>query len=48
MGQMRGWDGLNLVCPHFEVYFLAFSTKCYFSINVSLGEMFTKFNKILV
>ena len=36
---MRGWGRVNLVCPCFEVYFLAFSTKCHFSANISPGGL---------
>ena len=39
MGRMRGWGRVNLVCPCFEVYFLAFSTKYHFSANISLGGL---------
>ena len=35
----RGWNGVNLVFPYSEVNLLMFSTKCHFSVNVSLGEL---------
>ena len=48
VGRMKGWGRVSLVCPYFEVYFLAFNTKCHFNVNVSPREKFTKFSKILV
>ena len=36
---MRRWGKVNLVCPYFEVYFLAFNIKCYFNVNVSPGGL---------
>ena len=35
----RGWSAISLVCPYFEVNFLAFSTKWHCSVNVSLGGL---------
>ena len=38
-GRMRGWGRVSLVCSYVEVYFLAFSTKCHFNVNISLKRL---------
>ena len=38
-GRTKGWGEVSLVCPYFEVNFLACITKCHFSINLSLGGL---------